>query len=555
MGNTTKPTRSAIAVCAGLLTVAAVLTAPALQGDDLPPHEQILRKLRNTSSVLPPPMKLAPVHTVRNREAIIPPQCYTRTEGTHNPCYVCHQNHIPDRENIMNDAHLQVAYSFSDVGLTNHWGNLFEDRRERVADISDPEILEWVDTDNYSELADRLRKVGFKGWIPDLNGLEEGAAAFDEHGFANDGSHWVAFNYKPFPSTFWPTNGSTDDVMIRLPETFRTDEAGAYSADVYRANLAIVEGRVKGLAEITSLPVDERAVGVDLDGDGNLGVTGRITQLSAYVGAAAPEFNDSFLYPEGTEFLHTVRYLGLDANDGITPSRRMKEVRYMKKWTAYRKSVYARHYQLEGFDKEQGNLPRYPNLGHYGLDNKNGWSLQSFIEDSAGRLRVATFEENMFCMGCHSSVGATIDKTYSFPRKVDGAAGWGYINLKGMPDAPTAGESDGEILTYFKRVGGGDEFRSNAEMQNRWFGPDGTLDEAAVRSAADVYTLITPSKARAMQLNKAYRTIVADQDYIYGRDSFVTAPHNVYDKVDNKTAPTLPAGKLFAWDIRLDWKD
>ena len=111
------------------------------------------------------------------------------------------------------------------------------------------------------------------------------------------------------------------------------------------------------------------------------------------------------------------------------------------------------------------------------------------------------------------------------------------------------------VVAAMRRVAEGDEFRSNAEMQNRWFEPDGTVDEAAVRSAADVYTLITPSKARAMQLNKAYRTIVADQDYIYGRDSFVTAPHNVYDKVHNKTAPTLPAGKLFAWDIRLDWKD
>ncbi len=82
----------------------------------------------------------------------------------------------------------------------------------------------------------------------------------------------------------------------------------------------------------------------------------------------------------------------------------------------------------------------------------------------------------MFCMGCHGSIGATIDKTFSFPRKVDGAAGWGYIDLKGMQDAPNMGETKGEIATYFERVGGGGEFRSNQEMWERWFNEDGTVD-------------------------------------------------------------------------------
>jgi len=29
--------------------------------------------------------------TLYNREAVIPPQCYTKTEGVNNPCYTCHQ--------------------------------------------------------------------------------------------------------------------------------------------------------------------------------------------------------------------------------------------------------------------------------------------------------------------------------------------------------------------------------------------------------------------------------------------------------------------------------
>ena len=41
-------------------------------------------------------------------------------ENTYNPCYVCHQDKLPERENVMNDADLQEAYSFSELGETNH---------------------------------------------------------------------------------------------------------------------------------------------------------------------------------------------------------------------------------------------------------------------------------------------------------------------------------------------------------------------------------------------------------------------------------------------------
>tara|TARA_B100001540_G_scaffold266878_1_gene248153 strand:+ start:49 stop:1776 length:1728 start_codon:yes stop_codon:yes gene_type:complete len=494
-----------------------------------------------------------PGWAVFNREAPIPPQCYTRIEGRFNPCYVCHQNAVAGRENSMNDGGQQLAYNFSDVGLTNHWKNLFEDRSEAVAAISDAEILDWIDDDNYSALAGRLRAVDFQGWIPDLANLQLGAAAFDEYGFARDGSHWVAFNYKPLPSTFWPTNGSTDDVMIRLAEPFRSDADGNYSRDVYRANLAIVEAQVKDLPRITSLPVDERKLGIDLDGDGELSVVQEISAVDGYVGAAAGSQSDTFLYPKGTEFLHTVRYVGVDGQGQVGVSTRMKEVRYMKKWRWYPKMSYGREYDNENMNKERGHLPGYHYVQDYGLDNGFGWSIQGFIEGFDGQLRVASFEENLFCMGCHTSIGATIDKTFSFPRKVDGAAGWGYIDLRGMPDAPNRGERRGEIATYLERVGGGGEFRSNQEMFARWYREDGSVNHDKVAAAADVYELITPSRERALQLNKAYRVIVAEQDYAYGRDATVTPPVNVYDKVDVESAPTLPPEKFFPWDIRLDW--
>lgn len=494
-----------------------------------------------------------PGYAVFNPEAPIPPQCYTRIEGRFNPCYVCHQNHVPGRENTMNDGVQQLAYNFSDVGLENHWSNLFEDRTERVAAISDEAILDWIGQDNYSALPGRLRDVGFKGWIPDLADLEKGAAAFDEYGLARDGSHWVAFNYKPLPSTFWPTNGSTDDVMIRLAEVFRSREDGSYSLDVYRANLAIVEAQVKGLPEISTLPIDERVVGQDLDGDGRQQVVTHINVVDRYVGAAQKEFSAPYLFPQGTEFLHTVRYVGVGDDGSIDVSPRMKEVRYMKKWRWYPQRSYEREYELENINKERGKLPGYTYLQDNGLDNGFGWAIQGFIEGSDGELRAASFEENLFCMGCHTSIGSTIDKTFSFPRKVDGAAGWGYINLRGMPDAPNRGETDGEIATYLERVGGGGEFRSNPEMLERWFNADGSVNKARVAAARDVYELITPSRERALELNKAYRVIVEDQDFAYGRDATVTSPINVYDRVDVETAPTLPAEKFFAWDIRLAW--
>jgi hypothetical protein len=39
------------------------------------------------------PENRTPVTSERifNNEATVPPQCYTKTEGRHNPCYTCHQ--------------------------------------------------------------------------------------------------------------------------------------------------------------------------------------------------------------------------------------------------------------------------------------------------------------------------------------------------------------------------------------------------------------------------------------------------------------------------------
>ena len=203
--------------------------------------------LRESDGAVPPQSPVHPFRATFNAEAIIPPQCYTKTEGRHNPCYVCHQNAKPGRVNVMNDGDLQLEYSFSDLGQTNHWRNLFEDRRERMAQISDAEIIDWINQDNYSALPRHLEEAEFMGWVPDLDGLQRGAAAFDADGFAKDGSHWVAFNYKPMPSTFWPTNGAADDVMIRLPAIYRETADGRYDRNIYQSQSGHPGGQHQGL--------------------------------------------------------------------------------------------------------------------------------------------------------------------------------------------------------------------------------------------------------------------------------------------------------------------
>jgi hypothetical protein len=517
-----------------------------------PAHELVIRYLLADDSVIP---KRPPVHPVRalyNPEAVIPPMCYTRTEGHNNPCYVCHQDQIPGRLNTMNDADLQAAYSFSDLGRTNHYRNLFVDRIQSTKAISDAEIDAWVAVDNYSALAGRLTAAGFRGYIPDLADLASGPAAFDALGFAKDGSGWVAFNYKPLPSTFWPTNGATDDVMIRLPEPFRRTSSGEESRDVYLANLAILEANIKGLARVDVPLIDERTAECYLDGNGQLGLAREVKTPARYVGAAHDQIKVQYLYPVGTEFLHSVRYLGVDSDGAIYVPPRMKELRYMQKRFFKSRDQLAEEYRREGYAKDAGELPGYVDRGQYGLDNDMGWVIAGFIENKQGQLRVQGFEENLFCMGCHTSIGSTIDSVFSFARKVDGAAGLGYIDLHGMPDAPNVGEVEGEILTYLQRAGGGGEFRSNPEMEARYFS-GGKLVVSKVNQARDVYELITPSPERARALNKAYLLLVREQSYLYGRDASLTPPANVYAEVDNENAPTLPVERNFRWDMRLDW--
>lgn len=492
-----------------------------------------------------------------NKEAVIPPQCYTKHEGQHNPCMVCHQSYTYNsRPNAMSDGNLQTAYDFSDYGFKNHWQNLFEDRTDRIEKISDLSVKKYIAEDNYTPLIEDLKASNWRGIIPEIENLQKGAPAFDEYGFALDGSQWVAFNYKPMPSTFWPTNGSTDDVMIRLPIEFRTSSCIniADNKDVYIANLGLLELAIQGKDGVSIPNVDERNICDDINGDGAISNNvSRIIKRKNYFGNASNVVVRDMLYPQGTEFLHSVRYVGVDSHGGIYIPERMKELRYMVKTNDFDQVSLNSMYGNEQQEKIDGNLPTF-NYKKTGSANEFGWKLLGFIEDHQGRLRVQNREETMFCMGCHKTIGTTIDQTFSFPRKVSGVNGWGYINLKGMIDAPNIiGSAGGEILNYLKAVGGGDEFRQNDEMISRWFTADGEVLEDKV-NMADVYELITPSPERALKLNKAYWTIVLDQDFNQGRDANITPARNVYEIID-ENSPVLADKRTRKYDIRLRWEE
>jgi hypothetical protein len=511
------------------------------------------------------PMAAAAAEKARGRIdnvlAHIPPQCYTRTDGQANPCWTCHTE--VNGRNQADDWQLQAQYQFNKRGRENFWTNEFADRRAGIAAISDARALNYVRQDNYGPLRQALREVQLPDlhWKPDLD-LQQG---FDAAGFARDGSGWRAFRYKPFPGTFWPTNGSSDDVMVRLPEGFRRDAAGHDSAEVYKINLAILEAAVAvpdtvADAELSYAvePLDEAVAGLDLDADGNIGGLARtIHQLPAhYAGAAAGEPVRRYEYPVGTEFLHTVRYLDPDAPDQMAP--RLKELRYSRKLFRLGDKTLKFRYAEDAREQQTGGWPYFGGDAYTGMFNEYGWRLQGYIEDAAGRLRLQTREEQVYCMGCHSGIGVTVDGSFSLPRKLPGATGWAHQSLAGMKDVPQAGSTEPEILRYFERVGGGDEFRANQEILQRYF-PGGQLDRAAVLRAApggpaDIGELILPSHERALQLDKAYMTLVAEQSYIRGREAPLAPAQNVYRKVEVDKTGLEAAGRVWRdGRIWLDW--
>ncbi|WP_444454844.1 hypothetical protein ACTTAI_05725 [Rhodobacter capsulatus] len=502
-----------------------------------------------------------------NRTAYIPPQCYTRTEDAagvaHNPCQTCHV--APRAPNFVNDADLQLSYAFPGPGLENPWTNLFVDRSAEVAATDPAEITAWVRTDNYHgadgrpALADRLDPPP-AAWDVNHDGRWNGYRPdaffrFDDEGFdldpAGQPTGWRAFAYQPLPGTFWPANGSGDDVLIRLPAAYRENLAGTPDRATYRINLAIVEALITR-ADVAIAPTDEAAMGVDLDRDGQIGTARRVAFAFAPLAGitmhwagragqlpAAQAPLAAGLYPLGTEFLHSVRYLD-PTETGVAMAARMKELRYMRKtrWQSYA--------DLEEWalaeKKEDSDFPdrtkQFFGSAETGLATGTGWRLQGFIEDAKGALRPQSFEETAFCIGCHSAIGTLDDATFAFPRKLGAGAfrdGWYHWSQKGLAGTPERLRADGrgEYAQYLRTNGAGDEFRANAELIAAWL-DNGQLSEAkAAALRTDIGPLVTPSPARALALDAAYRMIVRAQSFAQGRDATITPPEaTVWRRLD-----------------------
>ncbi|BBP43870.1 hypothetical protein [Thiosulfativibrio zosterae] len=494
---------------------------------------------------------------LNNPYAYIPSQCYTKTNvagQVHNPCFSCHT--VGQEPNYIDDSEFQLVAGFRATTQKNAWTNLFKDRTSAVNAISDDTILNYVNKTNYLtgdgkiELAERLKNLP-ENWDYDGNGKWDGYTPdcyyhFDSEGYDQDPSGkdtgWRAFAYSPFLGTFWPTNGSTDDVLIRLPESMRQDSQGQYSREVYNLNLSIVLAMIQR-QNITIPETDENIYGVDLNKNGQLDKAKQVVydwaplenKLMFYVGKAKSLQEAGSLhlaaglYPEGTEFLHSVRYLALDDKGQVTLSPRLKELRYGKKlfWNTYFQLKNATLSEIKEGDLNPDRLRRIKGDAEFGLSNGVGWVYQGFIENVDGKLRPQNFEETLNCMGCHSGIGITTDSSFAFPRKLDTShyqQGWYHWTQKSLAGLKEPKFKDGtyQYTEYLLNNHSANEFRNNDEVITKFWNSDGSIKQDQLSLLHDdIAELLIPSRERALQLNKAYKVIVDEQSYIYSRDAHV----------------------------------
>jgi hypothetical protein len=520
-----------------------------------------------------------------NPAAYLPAQCYAVTQDTpggrtRNGCFACHQ--APRAPNFVEDAEVQTVLTVARSAEENRWTNLVQP--PPPVELPDAELLAWVRSSNYVDERGGLRLAAalanppaawdgngdgrWGGYTPDC-WFQPDAEGFDH---SPDGAMtgWRAFAYAPFPGMFWPTNGSAGDVFIRLPAAFRRDKAGRESTAVYRLNLAILEAYLRRV-DVPLPPTDERELGSDLDGDGVLGTATRVAFVwppkperpFGYVGEAAglDRAKDGWpaagLYPRGTEFLHSLRYLDVEGGQ-VRMAARMKELRYMRKtrWLTYSDLQLAAEAEAREKMKQPDKLKRVLADVERGVGTGTGWLMQGFIEDAGGALRPQNVEETTACIGCHGGVGATTDSTFSFARKLDPGSSWqggwyhwGQRGLKGIPE-PRRADGQGEYAHWLAQVGAGDDYGTNDEVQARFFRKDGTLRPDAVKALTkDISVLLVPSPRRALLLNRATLALVKAQRFERGRDVTVGTPPKVRARLEQDGATGINEAVLPGWVV------
>ena len=425
-----------------------------------------------------------------NEDPAIPVQCWIETGyGTQNACKYCHTDYLAEIKhgNAFPIAEDQILYSFPTPNLNRiNWFNIIKPEqliqrlKDEHIDIPDPEArdsLRYVRTDNWRAAYRVGRPNDDDTWnnlanarsdfqlMPALNpndlypyhaedptdGKRHGY--IDAEGFVRNRSNgytgWRAVNFFPY-AIFTPLTGSVSGIYIRLPRAFMTT-GGTLDIKVLKKNLVLLEKNIKN----------------------------RALARSTYLGDAQDVPLKKGFYPVGTEFAHPLHYVDLNADgergaglDGLsgskavdyefpgTRSKRIKEIRYLYKW----KDV-----DLADIGEDEASA------GHVvgkewkaWIDNKAGWILAAYIEDREGGLRPQTTEELLQCLGCHSSVGNTVDSVWSFQRKLPGAQGWremDYGNYRSADTSKTqlsdylnANVSKGELEYFYHSVVGADLF-------------------------------------------------------------------------------------------------
>ena len=490
-----------------------------------------------------------------NQAAYIPPQCYVKTQDSdeiYNPCFACHTESTAP--NFINDGDTQLEYGFQDYSKRNRWTNLFKDRSKKIERISDVEIINYIRKSNYKDqsgklLLDNSYLTKNKNWDLNRDGkwngyIPDSYFRFDKDGFDLDNDNrytgWRSYLYYPFPGLFVPSAGSFGDVLIRLPREFQLNIKGNFDVEIYKLNLAIVESLVKQV-DVAIRETNESSLGIDLDGDNEIGIVNHIHfhqnavdgSGMRYVGLAGilQESNKLKLaagfFPLNTEFLHSVRYLDID-NENIVMSARFKELRYAKKvgWTD--RNFHEKFSKAEAQERilYPQKLMTIPGNAEIGVFNGLGWKYQGFIEGKDGRLRPQSYEESMFCVGCHSAIGVLADSNFSFKRKVDHEKNlndWGHWSQYKFQYI--AEEVDERYKEYINKNKGLTDYRVKKIKNNE-----------------EIIDLFIPSEMEALQMNKSYKVIVDEQSFIKGRDANVIPIQTVHKVISDgqKTGITKP---------------
>jgi hypothetical protein len=397
----------------------------------------------------------APYKPSMNEDPGIPAQCWIETGyGTQNACKYCHTDYLTSIEhgNAYPIGEDQILFSFPTPRLNNIlWQNIIYPERilTRLAEenIELPVVgdNDYIRQDNWLPAYRSGRSSNNGKWInhsapdgdmklfPDLN--PEHLFPYNEADPTSGGTHgyidqegfvrnekdgftgWRAINFFPY-AVFTPLTGSVSGIYIRLPDKFMS-RSGTFSLEVYKENLELLEANIKN-AELTG---------------------------EYYVGDAGDIRVQKGFYPEGTEFVHPLHYVDLNADgeygdgtNGIaggstlayefpgTRSKRIKEIRYMYKWKDVGLEDIAPEDEEDDASMESETEESFEYyIGREGegwVESGTGWILAGFIENREGELRTQTTEELAQCVGCHAKTGNTIDGVWSFQRKLPGTIGW-----------------------------------------------------------------------------------------------------------------------------------